>query len=148
MTERPDPQAAPRTEAGKRLIEEWYPGDGDGLDSIALQDFRDAILAIEAEARSLVPAQEPLDEPDIESECRCIQLPGGGCGCPCHRREAPNGDLTALRAASPAPSAHPDEFRCGHCGDWMDLDNIEGHLNSEGRTLASPAPSADKEGAK
>lgn len=44
----------PRTEAGRALVDEWYPGDGDGLDSIALQDFRAAVLAIEAEMLALV----------------------------------------------------------------------------------------------
>jgi hypothetical protein len=39
-----------RTEAGKALIEEWFPGNGDGLDAIELGDFRAAIVAIEAEA--------------------------------------------------------------------------------------------------
>lgn len=48
----------PRTKAGQALIEEWYPGDGDGLDPIDLAEFRSSILAIEAEAA--VPVDDDL----------------------------------------------------------------------------------------
>jgi hypothetical protein len=32
----------------------------------------------------------------------------------------------------------PDHYAlmCGQCGDWLTLNELEGHLNSEGRTLA------------
>lgn len=38
------------TEAGKRLLDEWFPSRGDGLDAIELHEFRLDIAAIEAEA--------------------------------------------------------------------------------------------------
>lgn len=42
--------SGPTTKAGRALLEEWYPDDGDGLDSIDRQSFRDDVLAIEQEA--------------------------------------------------------------------------------------------------
>lgn len=44
----------PDTEAGKRLLADEFPGGGDDLDVVEMIAFRDAILAIEAEARQAV----------------------------------------------------------------------------------------------
>jgi hypothetical protein len=48
-----DADREPRTEASRRLVEEWFPGGGDGLDVEELAGFRRDLAAIEEEAAAL-----------------------------------------------------------------------------------------------
>ena len=56
-----DAQAVPRTEAGKRLLEVWMAGRTHPPSTARLRDFTVLVLAIEAEAASLVTAPPDLD---------------------------------------------------------------------------------------
>jgi hypothetical protein len=90
-----------------------------------------------ASAPESEPPQEGLRDMDdqplgqwLHHSLGCLWHRGDPRGCDC-------GLTRAMLAATPAaqPAIDVGRLRCGRCGDDLLLSEIEGHLNSEGRTL-------------
>jgi hypothetical protein len=172
MTENADPQAAPRTpqltEAAVAFLLDHrrYPGC-----TMASLTIREWLEKVEAEARSLVPAQDPL----VDSSCDCkactdrttemYDMPGGcsNCGAQFTVRarkgdkmplsvDCPRCDVTVygwrsmVRAASPAPSASgPATITvgpCSKCGWTAGLMDAANYLRQHHEQAHGLAPSA------